>query len=80
MLTKAYSIISNLGFIPPDLDIKSVEVSRPEDMASLLGRYSQLKGYRVIHSSDAHRLEDILEREFFMEVREKSIPGILSQL
>ena len=33
---KAYSIISNLGFIPPDLDIKSVEVSRPEDMASLL--------------------------------------------
>ncbi|HZX46404.1 MAG TPA: PHP domain-containing protein [Clostridia bacterium] len=77
---KTYSIISNLGFIPPGLDIKSVEVSDPDNTAGLLRQYSQLKGYRIIHSSDAHRLGDILEREFFMEVREKSVPGILEQL
>lgn len=77
---KAYSIISNLGFIPPDLDIKSVEVSRPGAYAALLPTYSRLKEYKRVHSSDAHRLEDILEREFFMEVEEKSISGILAQL
>ena len=77
---KAYSIISNLGFIPPDLDIKCVEVSRPGNIAGLLQQYGQLKGYGIIHSSDAHRLGDILEREFFMEVEEKSIRGILAQL
>jgi len=76
----AYSIISNLGFIPPDLDIRSVEVSRPGNVGGLLRQYSQLKGYRIIHSSDAHRLGDILEREFFLEVKEKSVPGILEQL
>lgn len=77
---KTYSIISNLGFIPPDLDIKSVEVSRPGNTAGLLRQHSQLKGYSIIHSSDAHRLEDMLEREFFMEVKEKSVLGILEQL
>ena len=61
---KTYSIISNLGFIPPGLDIKSVEVSKRGSVAGLLRQYSQLKGYRIIHSSDAHRLGDILEREF----------------
>jgi hypothetical protein len=39
-----------------------------------------LKGYRIIHSSDAHRLGDILEREFFVEVKEVSVSGILAQL
>ena len=77
---KAYSIISNLGFIPPDLDIKSVEVSRPENTTGLLHQYGRLKGYVIIHSSDAHRLEDIQEREFFMEVGEKSVSGILAHL
>ncbi len=77
---KTYSIISNLGFIPPGLDIKSVEVSKRGSVAGLLRQYSQLKGYRIIHSSDAHRLGDILEREFFVEVKEVSVSGILAQL
>ncbi len=77
---KTYSIISNLGFIPPGLDIRSVEVSRPEDIYRLLRQHNRLKLYKIIHSSDAHRLEDILERKFFMEVEEKSISGILAQL
>jgi hypothetical protein len=77
---KTYSIISNLGFIPPGLDIKSLEVSRPGSIAGFYRQYGHLKGYRIIHSSDAHRLEDILEREFFMEVGENSVLGILEQL
>ena len=48
--TKKHSIISNLGFIPPDLDIKSVEVSRPEHRRALQ-QYGQLKGYGMLQSS-----------------------------
>jgi hypothetical protein len=77
---KTNSIISNLGFIPPDLDIKSVEVSRNKDVRQLLIQHSLLTKYRIIHSSDAHRLEDILEREFFMEVPDTSVSGIIEQL
>lgn len=77
---KAYSIISNLGFIPPSLDIKSIEISRPQNAINFLREHSQLKKYNIVHSSDAHRLEDILEREFFLDVHEKSVPGILEQL
>lgn len=76
----SYSIISNLGFIPQDLDIKSIEISRPGEADNFLRQHRGLKRYRIIHSSDAHRLEDILEREFFMDVREKNPSGILAQL
>lgn len=77
---KVYSIISNLGFIPPELDIKSVEANKPEQAKQLLLQHGLIGRYEIIHSSDAHRLGDILEREFFMEVTEKSVKGIVEQL
>ncbi len=76
----SYSIISNLGFIPKDLDIRSIEISKPRELDSFLRQHSDLKRYRIIHSSDAHRLGDILEREYFMDVKEKSVHGILAQI
>lgn len=55
-------ILSALGFIPPFTKFSGLEVARalpcPPDPS--IGKYKQL------HSSDAHRLEDILEREEFL--------------
>lgn len=45
----AYSVISNLGFIPPELDVQTVEVKNPP--------YTAAGGYKVITDSDAHSLE-----------------------
>lgn len=65
----SYSIISQLGFIPPGLGLDAVEVScltQPEAFAE--GR-KDLKGLPVITSSDAHFLKDIGRRctSFYIE-------------
>ena len=64
----AYSIISNLGFIPPALNIRTVEFSRSQSPESIIKKFPYLKDYDYIISSDAHYLWDISEREFFIDI------------
>lgn len=64
----AYSITTNLGFIPPSLGVTTVEFSKKDDPAAIMKRYPFLKKYNYIISSDAHYLWDISEREFFVEM------------
>lgn len=77
---KSFSIISNLGFIPPDLDISTVEISRNACLRGLTERFPYLKKYKILRSSDAHRLEDILEREFFLEADGIKIKNIVDNI
>lgn len=53
-----YSIISQLGFIPPDLDIDCIEISKKCDPEKYLAANPYLKKYTCIRSSDAHYPED----------------------
>lgn len=55
----SYSVISNLGFIPPDLKIDTVEITK-RNVEKPENEYS---GFNIITNSDAHYLEDISERE-----------------
>lgn len=76
----SYSIISNLGLIPKDLNIKAVEFSKyvvPKDMVF---EYKYLERYMSIQSSDAHYLEDIMERLNFIELPDKTINTIIKKL
>lgn len=57
---ESYSVLSNLGFIPPDLDISAVEITE-KSRAALEGEYSNR--YNIITSSDAHYLWDISDRK-----------------
>ncbi|PAB61388.1 PHP domain-containing protein [Anaeromicrobium sediminis] len=77
---KAFSIIANLGFIPTDMDIKTLEISRKCDENSFTKKYKYLSKYNFIKNSDAHFLGDILERETFLEVEERNIKSILNKL
>lgn len=52
------SILSQLGFVPFDLAVDSLEVSKRCNLESFLSQNSYLKGYNYIHSSDAHYRED----------------------
>ena len=65
----SYSIISQLGFIPPGLALDAVEISCRAGMESLSGVGKDLKELPVITSSDAHFLKDIGSRctSFFIE-------------
>ena len=58
----AYSIIANLGFIPPDLRIVGVEISPLISPKEAWTRFPQLERYSLTASSDAHRLQDMAPR------------------
>lgn len=56
----SYSILTNLGFMPENLDIKKIEVSKAvTDMSAYLDSRKDLRKYEVLRNSDAHYLEDI---------------------
>lgn len=57
----SYSVLTNLGFIPDDLDIRFVEISkRVTDASVYLDQRPDLKKYRVLQSSDAHFLDALV--------------------
>lgn len=59
----SYSVLTNLGFIPDDLDIKHIEVSKNvEDLSAYLSSRPDLLGYKIFRNSDAHYLADIAEK------------------
>lgn len=75
----SYSVLTNLGFIPDDLDIKNIEVSKGvEDLESYLSNRPDLKKYRVLRNSDAHYLENISQRDAYLEC--ESISDIFKKL
>jgi len=77
---KSYSIIASLGFVPPDLAIKTCEVSKAEPIEGITRKFMFFKDYQFIHGSDAHRLEDIAEREYFLELEDMQRTTLLKYL
>jgi len=71
----SYSILSQLGFISPELGFNTLEVSK-----SCSGIISHDDKFSYFFSSDAHCLEDILERESFIFVDELSSNSIIQRL
>lgn len=72
----SYSVLSNLGFIPPDLSVKSVEITA-KNRESMLDEYSK---YNVFTDSDAHYLWDISEPLYSLDISNKNIVEILSKI
>ena len=74
------SLLSNLGFIPPDSKFTCAEVKHIGFMDKLLDANPYLKNCNIIHDSDAHYLEHIHEPEFFIEAESKDVKDILAAL
>jgi hypothetical protein len=68
----AFSIISNLGFIPPDLKFDALEVSWRMPLARAYEEIAGIERFACITSSDAHYIEDVgrVWTGFFMEAPE----------
>ncbi len=63
----SYSVLTNLGFIPDDIDIKNIEISRmTQDVESYLAAREELKKYKIFRNSDAHYLQDIATPEAYL--------------
>lgn len=54
-----FSLLANLGFVPPALDAPALEIFRLTDPAALRDRHPELRRWPLIRSSDAHRLSDM---------------------
>ena len=72
----SYSILSNLGFLPPELAIRTVEITA-KNRARLEERYKSLT---ILTSSDAHYLGDIAEMEQYIDISTKTTHEILDKL
>jgi 3',5'-nucleoside bisphosphate phosphatase len=65
----SYSILSQLGMIPPNLPIDACGITAKADIKQLLAQYPQLANYALIRNSDAHYPQDIASgyTEFYLD-------------
>ena len=55
---EAYSLIGQLGFVPPGLEMDAMEISANGDVDAMVSMPG-VEGFPLIRCSDAHRLEEI---------------------
>ena len=72
---KGFGLIETLGFVPDDINIEALEVSRHLDPAQAVKAFPQTRGYPIIQNGDAHRLEEFLGTTFFL-LEKPTIPEI----
>lgn len=74
------SLMSNLGFIPPDSSFTCAEIKEEGKVRELKEKHPYLDRCRIIHNSDAHYLEHINEPVHFLQVEEMNRKEILKAL
>ncbi len=76
----AYSVISNLGFLPPDIPFDAVELSKNAESKGWSDTDERLCGLKTVHSSDAHYLGDISEPVHILDADTKEIATVLDAI
>ncbi len=61
------SLLSQLGFVPEGCSFPCFEVHDSAKASSLQEKYPSLSNCQVLCSSDAHRLTDLHEKEYFID-------------
>lgn len=74
------SLLSNLGFIPPDSKFLCAEIKDKNKIEEIYKKNHYLANCNIISNSDAHSLGAINEPDNFLQVRSKSRKDILKAL
>jgi 3',5'-nucleoside bisphosphate phosphatase len=72
---KAYGLLAILGFLPLDIQVEAVEISRNQSPTEVDSKLPQISGYPVLVGGDAHRLEEIVGANVFI-IEEPTIEEI----
>jgi hypothetical protein len=56
---ESFSVISQLGFIDPEIPLDALEVTQHLGVKEARIKFPELTGYPLIESSDAHFIDDI---------------------
>ncbi len=76
----SYSLLSNLGGIPPECGFRGLEVAFPETFFAE-GRHEELKrDYTILTNSDAHDLGKLSEREHWLPLSSPDFRGLAELL
>jgi PHP family Zn ribbon phosphoesterase len=79
----AFSLIASLGYVPEDCGFSTVEIRSEAATDNLKSRYPYLNQCKIIHNSDAHRLEDLPafpdSRIALSELSAKAVISVLKQ-
>lgn len=71
------SILSNLGFVPPDSTFTCAELHDLKNLHRIMKEHPYFQKCHIICSSDAHYLEDIHEPEYQLFSESRQIKDIL---
>ena len=74
------SVLSNLGFVPPDSTFTCAEFHDLKNLHRIQKEHPYFLQCNIVSSSDAHYLEDIREPEYQIFSESKEIPDILNAL
>lgn len=77
---ESYSVLSSLGDFPPELNVRAFELTPRADERYYFENYGYLSGKRLLRSSDAHYLENMREREFYLELEENSARALINYI
>lgn len=76
----ANSLLSNLGFIPPDSKFSCAEVHDMKNLHRLQKENPYLESCRILCNSDAHYLEDIKEPYHTINAKSRNLQDIIDSL
>lgn len=58
----SFSLLANLGFVPPQLDVPALEISARLTVAQARAQFPQLGRWPLVQNGDAHRLSEMIAR------------------
>lgn len=76
----ANSLLSQLGYVPKELNVEALEVSARCDHAALVAQHPYLEKYNIIRSSDAHYPDDFGKTYTTLEMNEISFGALKEAL
>lgn len=71
-----YSILSQLGFVPNDLKIDALELSKFTNKKDFIKQNNYLADYCFIQSSDSHYLDNIGDTSTYFQINKRSFDEI----
>jgi len=71
-----YSLISQLGFVPPDINADAFEISKFTTREEMVKKFPYLKDFSFIRSSDAHYPDQIGSSTTMFEMEDVSFDGV----
>lgn len=78
---ESFSVLTNLGFLPPHLSVNTLEVSKRGAENGFIGENAKrFPDKRFIVSTDAHQLWNIAEKSQFITLPERSAKAVIDFL